>query len=880
MKITDSPETGPEECEAELRAADWSTFVPERDLVPLRAALVGLERRHGVVDAHRYATERIREYGALLRHPDVHQVEITAQALSPSGRYLAVGDFGGDDYERGATLQIWEVTTGRCVNVIDWIEGGIGWPGYGEVIQWSADESRLAVAYRSNNVGVWDPFGENNDPVGTARLTYSGRPDPYAFAPDGVRAYVLQEADMGAHGAVVPLDGGEVWSGDSRIKVLSAQDEGQFVLDRVVWSRDGRRLYGHLHDGRVCSIDAESGRVAWMTEGDRNHRWPSAEWSRDESLLAFHRDGDLVIADALTGRRVSEGPGYAKVTFMSWGTRLAIVECDSRVTIVDPTGQHRHDLNLVPCSPNYELDVRPWAWAPDGDRAACLTVEGRVEIWSLGDDGGERLRSFDAPAEATGVHWGADDVLVVLGAAVLRFLRADSGEVIGDFTLLRQPPGPRPLVLEDEDFGADMYPEPNPTFALDDETWAVALLPGVVIAPPGREDDLAATLAWAVDRRFAWPVHWGGLEVVPDAPAAAERVPEPLYAYLEPFRDRTVPDPVPREWPPPDTGTVEDLFRAFREAVVAYGVDHSNFWADGALQGAAVVRALRRETAGALELIGTCLRRHQPYVAAEVAMLLASSGLADDARSVFSRYDEAYERMWDGSAPTAGSVAAACALLGDGGRAEAWFGRAREKIRENGGGWDHSLPVVRALMECGRADEARALLAEGTGAAGDNVGVPFLGYLLRTGKVDLAEELLRSGAGWFRDWGAQRLLVRHGLPRTLVDWGERYRCWVEDAVPIAERNAAHGHPAEPSGADVEALAQARAELLRTPPGRRQVPTVELAVKAAKCRHLSAVLTLLPELQMPSYGGISSHDRPWVAYTTLLIVTTGVDVDPW
>ncbi|MEV4012577.1 WD40 repeat domain-containing protein [Nonomuraea angiospora] len=874
MKIPDSPETGPEAFEAALRATDWAAFAPERDLVPLRAALLELERHHGVADAHRYATERIREHGALLRHPDVHQVEITAQALSPSGRYLAVGDFGGDDYDRGATLQIWEVTTGRCVNVIDWIEGGIGWPGYGEVLQWSADDSRLAMAYRSNNVGVWDPFGEENEPIGTARLTYSGRPDPFALAPDGVRAYVLQEDDESAHGAVVPLDGGEVWAGDPRIEPLS--DGDRFVLDRVVWSRDGRRLYGNLHDGRVCSIDAASGRVMWMTEGDRNYRWPSAEWSPDESLLAFHHDGRLVIADALTGRRVSEGPGYAKVTFMSWGTRLAIVECDSRVTVVDRTGQHRYDLDVAPRSPSYDLDVRSWAWEPGGERAACLTVEGRVEIWSLGDQGGERLRSFAAPAEATGVHWGADDVLVVLGATVLRFLRADSGEVIGDFRLLRQPSAPRPLVLDDEDLGADMYPEPNPTFALDDETWAVALLPGVVIAPPGRDDDLAAALAWAVGRRFAWPVHWGELEVVPDAPAAAERVPEPLYAYLEPFRGRTMPDPGPQEWPPPDTATVDDLFHAFREAVVAYGVDRRNTWAGEALHAGAVLRALRGETAGALELIGTLPEHRRPRVAAEVAMLLAASGLKDDARSVFSRTDG----MWGESASTAGSMGAVHALLGDGPQADAWFDRAREKIRENDGGWDHRLPVVRALMECGRADEARALLAEGTGAAGDDVGIPFLGYLLRKGKVELAEELLRSGDGWFRGWGAQRLFVERGLPRMLVDWGERYSCWVEEAVPIAERNAAHGRPAGPGGADIEALAQARAELLRMPPGRRHGPTVKLAVQAAECRHLGAVLALLPELPMPSYGGISSNDRPWVASTALRIVTTGVDVDPW
>ncbi|MEU6721982.1 hypothetical protein ABZ897_62005 [Nonomuraea sp. NPDC046802] len=50
-------------------------------------------------------------------------------------------------------------------------------------------------------------------------------------------------------------------------------------------------------------------------------------------------------------------------------------------------------------------------------------------------------------------------------------------------------------------------------------------------------------------------------------------------------------------------------------------------------------------------------------------------------------------------------------------------------------------------------------------------------------------------------------------------------------------------------------------MLRTPSGRRQVPTADLAVKAAGCGRLSAVLALLPELPMPSAGLPSSRTRP-------------------
>lgn len=139
---------------------------------------------------------------------------------------------------------------------------------------------------------------------------------------------------------------------------------------------------------------------------------------------------------------------------------------------------------------------------------------------------------------------GADDTLVALGEKVLRFLRADSGETVGDVTIQRQPPTPRPLMLDRQDHGkriARTTPELDPTFAPDERTWAAAFPSGVVIAPADRDDDLDAALTWAIDRRFAWPVRWGGLTVVPDAPAAVDIVPEPLRKHLEPFRGRTMP---------------------------------------------------------------------------------------------------------------------------------------------------------------------------------------------------------------------------------------------------------------------------------------------------------------------------------------------------
>ncbi|MDF2709973.1 MAG: hypothetical protein K0R62_5625 [Nonomuraea muscovyensis] len=884
MKITDTTERAISDA---LGAQDRAAFEPVRDLPPLRAALQELERAHGVTQAHRLATERIRERGALLRHPDVHRVEITSQAISPSGRYLAVGDFGGDDYEAGATLQVWEVATGRCVNVIDGIVGGIGWPGYGGTIEWSAGETRLAVEYRASNVGVWDPFGAGTEPIATVRLTYNGRPDPFALSPDGLRAYVMDE-DSETYGSIVEFSSLETTtvpavSDEEEEGEDHDEDEEGFVLGWPVWSRDGKRLYGSLHDGRVCSIDVASGEVAWIVQGDENSSWPSAAWSRDETLLAYHRDGELVIADAVTGRDIATGPGYVDVPFqtvhLSWGTRLAVVVPAGhgaerpRVGIVDRTGRHRYDLDVAVRAPGGDLELGAWAWAPDGDRAACLTADGRIEVWSLDDERAERLRAFDAPTKATGLHWGADDVLVAVGPTVLRFLRADTGEVIGDFTLLRQPVGPRPLLLDGGDIGERIRRGPNPTFALDEETWAVAFPEGVVIAPPEREGDLAAALAWAVDRRYAWPVHWGRLDVFPDAPAAAERVHEPLREDLEPFRGRAARVPEPEEWPPPGPATVDDLFRAFLEAVVEYGVDQLP-WPGEALHEAALIRARRGEPGGVRVLVKASPEGRRPFVAAEAAMVLASAGLPDDARTLFADYERAceslwgepvwYAMMWGGQARAGAAVGGAYAAQGDRERADRWFDRAREALSEQHGEWDHRLPVVWALLESGREDEARALLDEGTGDPGHRAGVPFVGYALRKGRADLVERILREAEGWFDEWTVAHLLRQYGQTELLHEWAER------NGLAIVE-------PREPVDED---LARRYAEIARTPPAQRQGPTVDLLLRAAEQGRLSAVLDLLPKVPMPSDGGISSRDRPYAAFSALRIVTTGIDHEIW
>ncbi|MEU8361147.1 WD40 repeat domain-containing protein [Nonomuraea sp. NPDC048882] len=537
------PAGGPAAALAVLRAADWSRYDPARDTAPLRDTLAALERAHGVTEAHRFATTRVRAAGAVLRHPDVHRGEVNGYALSPCGRYLAIGSHTGEDYDAGGVLQIFEVPAGRCVNVIDGIAGGVGFPDYTRSLQWSADGARIALEFSTNATGVWDPFGADREPIAQAFFFAGGRPAGMALAPDGRRALVYGGGSPFMWQVIVSMEQGQV-SGPPDGEELGPEplkftgplpggyeddwgEEPELLLRRIHWSRDGRRIHGELRGGWIVCLDAEERKVDWILETGADHDGDPPEWSLGERLLAYQRDGKLIIADAATGRTLSEHPTPDEAEFLRWGPddRLAVVTSD-RVTIFEgTTGERLHDLDVrVHRAHPRGWDPLPWAWSPDGRRAALVDDAGRVELWELGGRP-ERLRVIDGLYRETGeqlplfgLEWTPDDVLVMVGGESLRFVRAATGEIIGDFAFDHEPDAPRP----DERDGGDSLPEATPgatleaTLALDADTWAAAFEDGTVIVPPGREDDLSRLLAWTIDRRVAWPAHWGDLTVLTD----------------------------------------------------------------------------------------------------------------------------------------------------------------------------------------------------------------------------------------------------------------------------------------------------------------------------------------------------------------------------
>ncbi|GAA2212695.1 hypothetical protein GCM10009850_081570 [Nonomuraea monospora] len=939
MAIT-NPSADPGAFLTTLRATDWAAFEPARDLPPLRAALARLEQTHGITEAHRFATERVKELGAVLRHPDGHPAQIYGHALSPCGRYLAIGSWCGDDYDRGGVLQVWELAGARCVNVLGQIMGGVGWPGYTRTVQWSADGERLALAYNTNGVGAWDPFGADSEPCAEAYVTDGGsRPPGFAFAPDGMRAYIATGTSYEVMGCVAPLDEGEVYEiededgGDGErvaspltaplpeaVKALLGGDD--LFVREARWSRDGRRLYGHAR-GWACAVDVADGRVLWFTQAGVGRDAPA--WSRDEKYFAHQLHGQLLVGDAMTGWTVATLPGHPGASELAWGaygavTRLAVVvpegnDANARpqVTVYDQ-GRHRYDLDLALPQLDPDADGVAWAWSPDGLHAAALTARGQVEVWNLGDVP-SLIGTVEAPADADGVLWGADGVIVVVGPAVLRFFQAATGRVTGDFVFLRTPPGPRPLELDDGvDVGEEVRDEEgasiDPTFALDDETWAVAFETGQVIAPPGRVHALDGALAWTVERRFGWPVRWGGLpaapdaagavgleiapdaagavglEIAPDAATAADRFGPPLNEYLAPFRDHTPTADEP--WPPPNTTTLDDLFQTALDSVAPLhnGWDHH---VSQSLRHAARLRARLGRPDGARPLLDAIPSPdEQVRGRAEVAMILAAAGRRQDARTFFDGEEAQVEEVLDeyNVAFVASSVAGAYAAMGDP-RAEAWFERARAAIEPETNPGEHRLAVAWAMIECRWEQEGRALLREGGGVPSSFYTVPLLAYLILTRRDHIARELipLRDAAaeewqpqGWFDGWEAVEVFARLGRPDLLREWAQVYGDGYayEDHLAQAEANARRDPArARPNEGELAALTDAYATLRKTPRTQREHPTELLAVQAAECGHLGAALSLIERLPRDDFNGRASN-----AFRALWIAATGLDVEPW
>jgi hypothetical protein len=315
-----------------VKALDWAKLDATRDLTALRAHLAALEEQHGITEAHRVATAKVRALGARLTHAHGQPGELVAFALSPDAKHLATGAWCGSDYDRGGVLQVWDVALGRCVNTLDPVMGGVGWPDHGGCLQWTLDGARLGAAFNTNGVGAWDPFDKDAEPQSQAYVT-NGQDEPpaWCWSPDGGRVFVSSWMSGEIPGFFVGLDatprtGRFRAPRDPKPAPMAAKiakgpraalagDELE-ARNVVRWSADGARVFGHASS--QAYVTDNKGHVAWLCKVTA----PVA-WSADERSLVDATDG-LTFRDGSTGQPLRTHPEHAGAEALFFAMRGAV----------------------------------------------------------------------------------------------------------------------------------------------------------------------------------------------------------------------------------------------------------------------------------------------------------------------------------------------------------------------------------------------------------------------------------------------------------------------------------------------------------------------------------------------------------------------------
>jgi predicted DNA-binding WGR domain protein/tetratricopeptide (TPR) repeat protein len=194
----------PEELAKVLGGVASSVALSPRGMDVLIALLTQHEAHHGVTQAHRVASEAVRAHLSLV-HPFAHDAEITAAALSPSGRWLATGntfvqsDDGDEGYTRGGVVCIWDLQQGRC---------GVG-SGEEEArgLAWHESETILCASTGTHGIARLDPFGQGTGVVssigeGQLHASFDGISPSWCWLPGTtdvvIAKYVVSMAETGA----------------------------------------------------------------------------------------------------------------------------------------------------------------------------------------------------------------------------------------------------------------------------------------------------------------------------------------------------------------------------------------------------------------------------------------------------------------------------------------------------------------------------------------------------------------------------------------------------------------------------------------------------------------------------------------------------------
>ena len=555
-----------------FKNTNWHTFSVENDGEKLIALLEKIEQEKGITELHQFCSEQLKNRGALkLTHRFGHITDMVAFGLSKDGNYLATGSWVGENYDEGGELMIWDVRTGRCVNNLDRVNGGVGWPEYANCIQWSNDGKQLGLVINTNGVASVAPFADNYEESAAFYETDGwSRPPQWCWHPEDKALFIACWArDVQLPGVVAPLEKG--------ILPLNKPYGFSQKTNLEIFTQEEIEGSDNNHNGDAISPLTNYKNPGWSSKGylfgcDNNYAFTqnpqtrsletvikniggNSVWSPDGTHFLNVHDKEIDVYDATGNLQQSINVGLALIGNVLDDTDENAVDSllevsvgdDGKPTLlfgrtpvadIDKVYWHPNAaLNLFAVAvlgefgylafyQNFELlgivktnifnigmwqlgDALPLAFSPEGNFAASLSDDRKVKIWEIGKQ--VTLKTEFAVFEnCKGILWGAHERLMGLHDTELYFYDAFSGAVIAHYSTLFDG-GEAPSTAHSPlgKYGSNFELNPYFPIAKDGEiAWMAAFEKGLVVCEEALQSQLETELAYSLGNRLHWPYNW------------------------------------------------------------------------------------------------------------------------------------------------------------------------------------------------------------------------------------------------------------------------------------------------------------------------------------------------------------------------------------
>ena len=228
-------------------------------------------------------------------------------------------------------------------------------------------------------------------------------------------------------GVVAPI---QAAGQDVSIPAGRALAPSEVVLQRLVWSADGRYIAGAGADGSVMVWEAQGGSLV--------HHWQAHEaavtalaWSPDDQHVLVTGGADALLRvwkvdDTVEMRQTLDAHGQGIVALAWSADGKQIISGDQSSAII------RWDVanNWAKGNPRYTRLLQTLDWSSDGTRFVSGGGDYGIRLWDTGAGSNTVLGSHEAPIRA--VDWGPLNQLVaaVSDDGDVRLWSADSGAYI------------------------------------------------------------------------------------------------------------------------------------------------------------------------------------------------------------------------------------------------------------------------------------------------------------------------------------------------------------------------------------------------------------------------------------------------------------------